>query len=62
MLRQNSILNQKIEKLQLTLEEGLSKLESNNGSNNLDQTFIDVISLYCNYVLMSNCNYNITFA
>lgn len=47
MLRQNHILNQKIDKLQTTLEEGLATLESNNGSsNNLDQSFIDVISYF----------------
>lgn len=43
MLAQNSAINKKLDKLQLTLEEGLAKIESNNNNNNnIDQTFVEV--------------------
>lgn len=61
MIRQNSIINHKIDKLQLTLEEGLSKFESN-GSNDIninDQSFIEVMSLYYRYYSIVICKYRI---
>jgi hypothetical protein len=44
MMRQNQLLNKKIDKLQLTLDELVES--SNNSSNNLDIAFIEVISYF----------------
>lgn len=46
MMRQNHTVNQKIDKLQLTLEEVLAALDNSTRNKNLDQGFIDVISYF----------------
>jgi hypothetical protein len=46
MIKQNHIINQKVDKLQLTLEEALAALENGSHNKNLDQGFIDVISYF----------------